>query len=88
MTRANQYTNRTPVTRLRQIQKKAVELLEAQDKAERDILLAIHEWHQEGLTNAAIAGAFGYSPSGIAPKAQQGAEILAQGKGGKKAAGG
>lgn len=88
MSAPNQYTNRVPATRLRQLKKQALSLLEVREKAEEDILVFIHEANKEKVSNAALAGMFGLSPSGIPKKASEGAAILAQRKGGKKAADG
>jgi hypothetical protein len=63
---------------LRQLKKQALTLLEAREKAEEDILVFIHERNEENVTNAAIAGMFGVSPSGIPAKAAQGADLKAQ----------
>jgi hypothetical protein len=49
----------------------------AEERAQEDILVAIYEMKQEGVTNAAVAGMFGYSPSGIPAKAEKGAAIVA-----------
>lgn len=87
MTRANQFTNRVPAPRLRQLKKQALSLLEAREKAAEDILVFIHEATEEKVTNAALAGMFETSPSGIPAKAALGAKILAERKGRKKEGG-
>lgn len=76
MSAANQWTSKTPRARLRVLGKKAQALLDAVDKAESDVLVAIHEMKTEGLTDAAVAGMFGMSASGVKPKARAG-EALA-----------
>jgi hypothetical protein len=74
----NQYTSRVPKTVLRQLQKAALGLQDVEEKAHEDILVFIHEGKEKGLSNAAIAGMFGVSPSGIPAKAAQGADLKAQ----------
>jgi hypothetical protein len=78
VTRGNQYTNRVPHARLRQLQKQALSLLDAREKAEEDILVFIHEATGEKVSNAALAGMFGTSASGIPAKAAQGADLKAR----------
>jgi len=77
VTRGNQYTNRVPHARLRQLQKQALSLLDAREKAEEDILVFIHEAKEESVTNAALAGMFATDPGGIPKKAAQGAALKA-----------
>lgn len=69
--------------RLRLWQKKANALVDAVEKAEEDILVAIYEMKQEGMSNAAVAGVFGSSPSGIQAKAAKGEKIVAARRGTK-----
>lgn len=78
MTAANQFTNRVSRTRQRQALKQALGLQDAQEKAQEDILVFIHEMKEEGFSNAAVAGMFALSPSGIPAKAAQGADLKAQ----------
>lgn len=83
MSHANQFTERVSRTRLRQLAKKAEGLMDAEEKAGEDILVAIHEFKEENVSNAAIAGMFLISPTGVPAKAVKGAEILAARKGRK-----
>lgn len=87
MSAPNQFSNQVPRARLRQLGKKADALLDAQEAAEENVLVFIHEAKEEGLTNAAIAGLLQAHPTGIPKKAQQGAKIVAERKGRKKADG-
>lgn len=81
MSRLNQHTVHVDRSRLRLWQKKCNSLVDAQEKAEEDILVAMCEMKAEGLSNAAIAGMFAISPSGVAEKVRRGEKILAARKG-------
>lgn len=78
MSAPNQHTTRVSKTRLRQLQRDAQGLQDAQEKAGQDILVFIHKVKEEGLSNAAVAGMFGISASGIPAKATAGAAIKAE----------
>lgn len=77
----NQHTSTVSRAVLRQWQKKVDALLDTRDKAEEDILLAVHAMAREGLSNAAIAGMFAASPSGIPAKVAKAEQVLAERKG-------
>lgn len=81
MTHPNQHSNKVDRARLRQWQKKANNLVDIRDKAEEDILVAMNEMMQDGLSQAAIAGFFAVAPSGVAGKARQGERIAAARRG-------
>lgn len=76
--------NKVTTRRLRKLRSNAERLTDARVKAEEDILVFIHEAKEEGVSHAAIAAMFPrVSASGIPAKAEKGAEILAERKGGK-----
>lgn len=88
MSHRNQHTDRPTRQKLRVWEAKLAKLVDTAEEAEEKYLMGIYEAEQDGLAQTDIAymvsrsGKRRLSPSGVKPKATQGAELKRARRGG------